>query len=147
MVEAQGFHVPAGAGRPTRVPVPGTWFKAVGADTGGGFTLLEYLVAADVPVHTHDREHECLYVLSGEMLVRVGPDQFAAGPGDVVFMPQGVPHALSAQGEVPPRLLVVSSPSGFETFMEDIMEVLSAGHDRSSPEVAEVRARHGWRPS
>jgi len=86
-----------------------------------------------VPVHTHDREHECLYVLSGEMLVRVGPDQFAAGPGDFVFMPQGLPHALSAQGEVPPRLLVVSSPSGFETFMEDLMEVLSAGHDRILP--------------
>jgi hypothetical protein len=30
--------------------------------------------------------------------------------------------------------------------MEDLTEVLAAGHDRSSPEVAAVREKHGWIP-
>jgi hypothetical protein len=33
-----------------------------------------------------------------------------------------------------------------EDFMEDLTEALAAGHDRSSPEVAAVRAAHGWKP-
>ncbi len=40
----RGFLVPAGAGRPTRVPVANTSFKAVGEDTDGAFTFLEYVM-------------------------------------------------------------------------------------------------------
>lgn len=146
MDELSGFLVPAGAGRETRVPVPNTSFKAVGVDTGGCFTLLEYVMNANIPVHIHDREHECAYVLAGTIKVRVGPEDFTAGVGDFVFMPRGVPHSITAVSEVPPRFLAVATPSGFEHFMEDLMEALAAGHDRSSPEVATVRDQHGWRP-
>jgi hypothetical protein len=31
--------------------------------------------------------------------------------------------------------------------MEDLMEVLAAGHDRSSSEAAAVREKHGWLPT
>ena len=67
MEDSAGFLVPAGSGRATRVPVPNTTFKAVGADTGGAFTVLEYVMIADIPVHTHDREHESAYVLEGQI--------------------------------------------------------------------------------
>jgi len=30
--------------------------------------------------------------------------------------------------------------------MEDVTEALAAGYDRSSPEVAAVREKHGWIP-
>jgi quercetin dioxygenase-like cupin family protein len=147
MTGPRGFLVPAGTGRPTRVPVADATFKAVGDDTGGAFTFLEYVVSRDIPAHVHDREHETLYLLEGTVRVRVGDDEFTAGVGDFVFMPRGLPHSLSALGDPPPRLLTVSSPSGFEHFMEDLMEVLAAGHDRSSPEVAAVREKHGWTPA
>jgi len=108
MDEPSGFLVPAGAGRKTRVPVPNTSFKAVGVDTGGCFTLLEYVMSADIRVHKHDREHECAYVLAGRMKVRVGLEDFTAGVGDFVFMPRGVPHSITAVSEVPPRFLVAA---------------------------------------
>jgi quercetin dioxygenase-like cupin family protein len=147
MTGPRGFLVPAGTGRPTRVPVADATFKAVGDDTGGAFTFLEYVVSRDIPAHVHDREHETLYLLEGTVRVRVGDDEFTAGVGDFVFMPRGLPHSLSALGDPPPRLLTVSSPSGFEHFMEDLMEVLAAGHDHSSPQVAAVREKHGWTPA
>ncbi len=147
MAGARGFLVPAGSGRPTRVPVADATFKAVGDDTGGAFTLLEYVVSRDIPAHVHVREHESLYLLSGSVRVHVGDDEFTAEVGDFVFMPRGLPHSLTALGEAPPRLLTVSSPSGFEHFMEDLMEALAAGHDRSSPQVAAVREAHGWIPA
>jgi quercetin dioxygenase-like cupin family protein len=78
---------------------------------------------------------------------RVGDDEFTAGVGDFVFMPRGLTHSLTALSAAPPRFLTVSSPSGFEHFMEDLMEVLAAGHDRSSSEVAAVREKYGWMPT
>jgi quercetin dioxygenase-like cupin family protein len=141
-----GFLVAAGAGRPTRVPVANTWFKAVGEDTDGAFAFLEYVMTYDIPVHTHLREHENLYVLEGSVTVRVGDDDFSAGVGDFVFAPRGVPHAITVTSDSAPRFLTVSSPSGFEHFMEDLTEVLAAGHERTSPEVALVREKHGWIP-
>ena len=146
MTGPRGFLVPAGTGRPTRVPVPNTWFKAGGEDTDGAFTFLEYVLTYDIPPHTHLREHENVYVLEGSVAVRVGDDVFDAGVGDFVFAPRGLPHAITATSATPPRFLSVSSPSGFEHFMEDLMEVLAAGHDRSSPEVAAVREKYGWVP-
>ncbi len=146
MSDSRGFLVPSGGGRPTRVPVANTSFKAVGEDTDGAFAFLEYVMTYDIPRHTHLREHENLYVLEGSVIVRVGDDEFSAGVGDFVFAPRGVPHAITATSASPPRFLTVSSPSGFEHFMEDLTEVLAAGHDRSSPEVAAVREKHGWIP-
>jgi quercetin dioxygenase-like cupin family protein len=146
MSDARGFLVPTGEGRPTRVPLPNTWFKAAGEDTDGAFAFLEYVMTYDIPPHTHLREHENLYVLEGSVIVRIGDDEFPAGVGDFVFAPRGIPHAITATSDSPPRFLTVSSPSGFEHFMEDLTQALAAGHDRNSPEVAAVRQKHGWIP-
>jgi quercetin dioxygenase-like cupin family protein len=117
----------------------------VGDDTGGAF--LEYVMRRDIPAHPHAHEHETVYMLEGRVRIRVGDDEFTAEVGDFVLMPRGLPHSLSSLSDAPPRFLAVSSPSGFEHFMEDLMEVLAAGQDRGSPEVAAVRAKYGWIPA
>ncbi len=38
-VGGKGFLVEANTGRPTRVPIPNIWFKAVGGDTNGAYAL------------------------------------------------------------------------------------------------------------
>jgi hypothetical protein len=62
-------------------------------------------------------------------------------------MPRDVPHSIAAVSEPPIRILALSTPSGFEHFMEDLTEALAAGHDRSSAEVAKIRAKHRWEPA
>lgn len=145
-IESRGFKVDSGTGRPLRVPVPQTWFKVTGADTGGALTLCEYEATFDIPPHVHEREHECVYMLAGRVRVTVGDEDFELGPRDFCFMPKGVPHAITRASEPPITMLAISTPSGFEHFMEDLSEALAAGLDRSSPQVAEIRARHGWVP-
>jgi len=143
----RGFLVDAASGRPTRVPVPNTRFKVVGADTGGAYSLCEYEATYDIPPHVHQREDEAIYVLEGRVTVRVGDDEFPAGAGDFVFMPKEVAHSIALASPPPVHFLAVSTPSGFEHFMEDMSEALAAGHDRSSPEVATIRRAHGWEPT
>src|SRR5947208_11457705 len=68
-------------------------YKATGAETAGSFSLWEAVVppGAGAPPHTHAREDEAFYVLSGELLIefegepaphRVGPGGFFLGARD-----------------------------------------------------------------
>ena len=142
----RGFLVEAGTGRPTRVPIPNMLLKAVGTDTKGAYALCEYMVTYDIPAHTHHREDEAVFVLDGAVTIRVGDELFTLDRGDFLFMPQGVPHSIQMASEESIRILALSSPSGFEYFMEDLTEVLSTGHDRTSAEVSAVMTKHQWQP-
>jgi mannose-6-phosphate isomerase-like protein (cupin superfamily) len=96
--------------------------------TGGTFTLFEEIPPmVDTPPHVHEREDELFYVLEGEHVIEVGDEEFRAGPGGFVFAPRGVPHA---QRRVVPgvgRLLVQTSPGGFEGFFRALADAHAAG--------------------
>src|SRR5947209_14702954 len=142
-VESSGFVVEAGTGRPTRIALQNVWFKALSSDTNGDYTLGEYALTYDIPPHIHHGEDEAIYVLEGRLSIGVGDDTFVVGHGDFVFLPRNVPHSITLVSEKSARFLAISTPGGFEHFMEDLTEVSVAGHDRSSPEWAEVQRTHG----
>ena len=117
--------------------------KASTETTGGQFTLFEEVPPlVDTPRHVHEREDELFCVLSGEHVFEIGDEEFPAGPGDVVFAPRGVPHAqrrvVAGQG----RLLVLTSPAGFEGFFRELAAAEQAG--ALGPEAyAAASARYG----
>jgi quercetin dioxygenase-like cupin family protein len=90
-----------------------------GADTGGGYCLLEVALAPgmSVPRHTHTREDEAYYVLSGELEVLVGSEIFVLRAGDTLVAPRGIPHQLRNTGDGENHYLLVFWPSGFEGFL------------------------------
>jgi hypothetical protein len=45
--------------------------------------------------------------------------EVALRPGEYVLAPRGVPHTYHL-GEAPARWIVLSSPAGFEQFVEDV---------------------------
>ena len=79
--------------------------KASAATTGGAFTLFEELPPlVDTPLHVHEHEDELFHVLAGEHVFQVGEQEFAAGPGDVVFAPRrdSARSAARGRGSGPP---------------------------------------------
>jgi len=90
-----------------------------GVDTGGAYCLLEVSAAAgvSVPRHTHTREDESYYVLSGELEVVVGGEVFVLKPGDSLMAPRDIPHELRNPGSGENHFLLIFSPSGFEEFV------------------------------
>jgi quercetin dioxygenase-like cupin family protein len=110
--------VPAGHG-------PTTWFdgnvytvKADAATTNGGLSVLEssILPGSGPPLHTHTREDEAFYVLSGQLEFQVGDERFAARAGDFVFVPRGTPHRFENAGAHVAHTIFVYTPAGFEKF-------------------------------
>ena len=91
-----------------------------GEDTGGKYCLIEAGLAPGmgVPRHTHTREDEVYYVLSGELEVIVGDEVFILREGDTLIAPRDIPHQLRNSGHIENHYLLMFSPSGFEGFLK-----------------------------
>ncbi len=57
-----------------------------------------------MPNHTNQVEHE-QFVISGRGQVGIDGDVFEVGPGNIVFIPENVPHWYAAVGDEPFRFL------------------------------------------
>lgn len=120
---SQPHHVPRDDG-------PAVWhlgalltFKATSETTAGRLWAKELLGERGMasPVHRHTREDEAFFVLDGEISVHIGDTVVRAAEGDFLWAPRGVPHAFCVES-TQARLLVVSTPGGFERFFFDTGE-------------------------
>jgi len=109
-----GYVVPPGAGVPDD---PG--LKASQDSTSGALSVFETTIGTGPPLHVHDREDECLYVLGGELSIRCGTDTFDAPAGSFVFLPRGRPHRFWAKDQ-PAKLLLITVPGGIEDYFHQI---------------------------
>lgn len=123
----QPYHLPAGDG-------PARWhlgalltFKATAATTGGRLWAKELLAERGMasPVHRHSREDEAFYVIEGAVSVHVGDTVEQVGAGGFVWAPRDVGHAFCVESPQA-RMLVVSTPAGFEQFFFDTGEPAAA---------------------
>jgi quercetin dioxygenase-like cupin family protein len=93
--------------------VPHT-YKAMADDTGQQFSVWESIVppGGRTPAHTHTREDEAFYMLSGEVLFEVEgtADPLRLGPGGFLFAPRNRRHSYRNAGTVAAHLLVFAIP-------------------------------------
>jgi len=89
-------------------------YKAMANDTGHQFSVWESIVppGAGAPAHTHTREDEAFYVLSGEVLIELegAADPLRLGPGGFLFAPRNRRHGYRNIGTAAARLLVFAIP-------------------------------------
>jgi mannose-6-phosphate isomerase-like protein (cupin superfamily) len=71
--------------------------KASRHSTGGALSVIESSIGAGPPLHVHDREDECFYVMDGELSIRCGGEAFDAAAGSFVFLPRGLEQQLRAE--------------------------------------------------
>ena len=112
--------------------------KASKHSTGGTLSVFETTIAAGPPLHVHDHEDECFYVLEGELSVRCGDDSLRAPAGSFVFLPRGRPHRFWATDQ-PARLLLITVPGGIEDYFGQIN---NAANDEERHRIGE---QHGIR--
>lgn len=123
-----GYVAPPGAGL---AGDPG--MKASKLSTGGTLSVFETTIGAGPPLHVHDHEDECFYVLGGELSVRCGDDILHAPAGSFVFLPRGRPHRFWATGQ-PARLLLITVPGGIEDYFG---QVNNAANDEEQHRIGE----------
>lgn len=121
-----------------------SYFKALGAQTGGTFALLEQTVPPGHGPrrHVHSREEESFYILEGRFGFEVGGRTFEVGPGAFVLGPRGIPHRFWNAGGTTGRFLLIISPAGLEPFFEEFSRVLAESPGDLGRQ-AEVAGRYG----
>jgi quercetin dioxygenase-like cupin family protein len=72
----------------------------ISATEGPHFAMRRFIMepGGGMPEHTNTVEHE-QYVLRGHANIGIGQEEFEVWSGDVVFIPQGVPHWYQNIGE------------------------------------------------
>jgi len=156
---ADGIVLPPGAGH--RIRGAGMTLK-VGAEQSGTWSAFEAEVAPgfDVGAHRHAEAEEIFYILEGELdLLAFEPRTRASGdwtawesaggatvtrggPGSLMFVPAGCPHAFTNPGTGPARMLFLVTPSGHEQYLEGIAELLSRPGPPDQAAIIELRARY-----
>jgi quercetin dioxygenase-like cupin family protein len=153
-----------------RLPVLNVAHKVPSESLGGAATIVEWGLPPGVmiPPHTHGREHECSYVLKGELTCDVGGEIVIVPVGSYVVKPKGVYHALCNAGPEPVWVIELHAPGGFEGWYDEYEEIASKfasgeideeEHRRARAELSErygvsfhdelipeVRARFGLEP-
>ena len=128
-------------------------FKLLASDTNGAFTLSEASNAPNtgVPPHIQRLEDEAFIVLEGIYTFQVGDKTMQCGPGEVVYVPRGVPHALANTGTDPARVLILQAPGGiheqyFAEAWEPIEDLSNLPPEGGPPDFSKITAaaqRHG----
>jgi quercetin dioxygenase-like cupin family protein len=109
-------------------------FMIDGADTGGGFALVEHSFepkALAAPMHRHRDEDEFSYVLTGRIGAVIEGHEVVAEPGDVLFKPRGQWHTFWNAGDEPASCLELISPAG----LEDLFRSFALLSEAPTPEV------------
>ena len=102
-------------------------FKAVGLDTGGAYSLLEFSITGEgPPPHVHKNEDEAWYVVEGELTVLLGERTVKAPAGSFIFAPRGLVHRFWNEAAEPARVLALISPAGLEKMFEELGESVPA---------------------
>ncbi len=122
----------------------------VGAAQSAVASTFEVVVPAgfDVGAHVHSSSEELFYVISGvldilafepttrsagdwrEWVSDAGRRYLRGGPGSLLFVPAGCPHAFANPTQEPATMLFQSAPTGHEFYLQELAELLDAGKGR-----------------
>ncbi|RPH58029.1 MAG: cupin domain-containing protein [Chloroflexi bacterium] len=80
----------------------------ISADEGPNFAMRRFVMepGGGMPRHTNTVEHE-QYVLRGKARIGIGDEVYNVQKGDVVFIPQEIPHWYENVGDEPFEFLCV----------------------------------------
>jgi quercetin dioxygenase-like cupin family protein len=100
------------------------------------------------PPHVHVRHGEALYVLEGELELRLDDRAQRMGPETWAFVPPGVVHTVEISGNTPARYLVFHTPgSGYGDYVRGDVAGFdqrpAADYVSADPELAVVRRAGG----
>jgi len=120
-------------------------FKAVAAQTGGDFSLMERTLppgGRKPPAHRHVNCSEAFFVLDGPIAFTLDGRDLTGGPGDFLLVPRGAPHTFGNAGTETARLLVLHAPA-MDAYFEELHRLWASGQPPATEQERALMARFG----
>lgn len=90
------------------------WMYLIGPVNGAAknltFGLAEFPPDSTAGSHRHDIQEEVIYILQGEGSIIASGEAWPLAPGVAVFIPPGLEHRITVNGDESLRLVTVFSP-------------------------------------
>jgi quercetin dioxygenase-like cupin family protein len=102
-------------------------------ETDGAMSMIETHVApgGGPTYHSHSREDETFYVVSGIAEVQLENEIFLCKAGDRVYGPRNIFHTYRNVGDTDLKMIIVYTPAGFEQSFGDAAAMVQEGKDQS----------------
>jgi mannose-6-phosphate isomerase-like protein (cupin superfamily) len=124
-------------------------FKAVAAQTGGDFSLMERTLPPSgrkPPAHQHVNCSEAFFVLDGAIAFTLDGRDLTGGPGDFLLVPRGAAHTFGNAGTQTARLLVLHAPA-MDAYFEELHRLWASGQPPATEQERALMARFGMEPA
>ena len=104
-------------------------FLVTGEETNGKYAICEAIVSpgGGPPPHVHRREEEGFFILEGQIVFQIGPEQIVATAGMFANMPVGTEHSFKNLSGKPAKMLVLVAPAGIEQMFFEVGVPLAQG--------------------
>lgn len=94
---------------------PGALSKMLVRPENAGARLIDFRISTYQPMshvepHAHKIQEQIYYILDGEGLMEIEEEKSVVGPGDYVFIPPGIRHAIYNTGLGDLTFLVITTP-------------------------------------
>jgi len=116
-----------------------------GEQTGGRQTMWLETTPPEggPPLHFHINDDETFHVLEGQMAFFQNSKWYEVGPGGSAFVPRGQMHTFKNVGEGNSRMLLSTSPAGFDVFFSRCAEEWARPGGPDMSRVFQIAAEHG----
>ena len=116
--------------------------KVTSEQSGGRLCLIEHAATQGkrTPLHLHADHDEIAYILEGELLLHIDGVERMAGPGAVVWIPRGTPHAFVVTSALARSLWAVTPGDAMEAFYRQAGDV-APNRTLPPPEIDIARLR------
>ncbi len=130
------------AGMAIHIPSGGAGVVVPHERTGGSISFVEHSMAPRhlIRKHVHMNTDVWIYVLDGQVGVRVGDEEATGTPGSYLLKPRSVPHAMWNPGDEPNRMIEILTPGDGDLFFRDAREM---SPDATREEFEAMALRHG----
>ena len=95
------------------------------------------------PPHYHENEDEWFVVQEGRVEFFSDGEWTEFGPGSVLFMPPHHVHAFRNVGETTSRMLLMTSPGGFDRYFTRCAEEFAKGGEPDMQRIIAISAEYG----
>jgi mannose-6-phosphate isomerase-like protein (cupin superfamily) len=115
------------------------------AETGGRYTMFTAITppGGGPPPHVHAREDEWFLVVEGCAEFLKEGAWYEVQAGGALFTPKGVVHTFRNKGTTPLRMLVQTSPAGFEEFFSRCAAEFAKPAPPDMARIVQIAGEHG----